>query len=192
MKRQAITETIKPLLYSGFEVKYMLKLREFIPSDAEKIVTWTGCEREFRMWCADRYDHFPINAEDMVSMYEEHEKTGAFFPMTAVDENDNAVGHLILRYTDEVHEEIRFGFVIVDSSLRGRGAGREMLELAKRYASGVLGAKRITLGVFGNNIPALKSYKAAGFKEEDGSTEFEIFGEKWKCIEMIYYALSKN
>lgn len=164
----------------------MLKLREFQPPDAEKIVAWTGCEREFRMWCADRYEHFPITAEDMISMYEEQVKAGTFFPITAVDENDNVAGHLILRYTDEVHEEVRFGFVIVDSSMRGRGVGREMLELAKRYASGVLGAKRITLGVFENNSPALKSYKAAGFKEVGGSKEFEIFSEKWKCIEMVY------
>ena len=163
----------------------MLKLREFKPSDAEKIVTWTGSEREFRMWCADQYDRFLISSGDMISMYEERRKTGTFFPLTAVDENDNVTGHFILRYTDEVHEDIRLGFVIIDSSLRGRGIGRELLELAKQYASGVLGARRITLGVFGNNSPALKSYKAAGFREVGGSEGYEIFGEKWECIEMI-------
>ena len=31
-------------------------LREFADSDAEKIVRWTGSEREFRLWCADRYE----------------------------------------------------------------------------------------------------------------------------------------
>jgi RimJ/RimL family protein N-acetyltransferase len=165
----------------------MLKLRGFEPSDAEIIVQWIGCEREFRMWCADQYDHFPIKAEDMVTMYEKRGKTGTFFPMTVVDENDDAAGHLILRYADEFREVVRFGFIIIDDSLRGRGIGREMLRLAKEYAVSVLGAKWLTLGVFANNLSALKCYRSVGFHEAGREVEeFEIFDEKWKCIEMLY------
>ena len=158
-------------------------LREFADSDAETIIKWTGSEREFRLWCADRYEKYPISAADMTAMYDECGKTGAFFPMTAVEED--IVGHLILRYTDEKHETVRFGFVIVDNAVRGSGRGRKMLELAKEYAVKVLNARKLILGVFDVNTAALSCYKSVGFTETGCDDEaFEVLGESWKCIEL--------
>ena len=184
MKKQAITAVIKLPLFSGYEVLKMI-LREFRESDAEKIISWLKNEREVRLWCADRYDHFPILPEDMIMKYSECGKTGIFFPITAVSEQDEPIGHLILRYTDDVHETVRFGFVIVEPSQRGTGKGREMLRLAIDHAAKVMNAKKLSLGVFDNNRAAFNCYKAAGFNEINSSEGvFEIFGEKWKCIEM--------
>lgn len=45
--------------------------------------------------------------------------------LTAFDES-GVVGHLILRFTDEEQQTIRFGFVIVDDAKRGKGYGKEM------------------------------------------------------------------
>ena len=158
-------------------------LREFKDDDAEKIVKWIGSERDFRLWSADRYDNYPIKPDDMTAMYDKCGKNGTFFPMTAVEEY--VIGHLILRYTDEECETVRFGFIIVDNASRGRGAGRKMLELAKEYAVNTLNAKKLTLGVFDVNIAALRCYRAAGFNEVVQDEEiYEILGEKWKCIEM--------
>lgn len=158
-------------------------LREFADSDAEKIVSWTGSERAFRLWCADRYEKYPISAADMTAMYDECGRTGTFFPMTAVEED--VIGHLILRYTDEKHETVRLGFVIVDNTVRGSGRGRKMLEHAKEYAVNVLNARKLTLGVFDVNTAALNCYKAAGFSETGGDNEvFEVLGESWKCLEL--------
>ena len=113
------------------------------------------------------------------------QSSGSFFPLTAVDEVGNVVGHLILRYTDDKKTEVRFGFVIIDSSQRGEGLGREMLELAKKFAADELHAKRLSLGVFENNLAALKCYRSVGFLECAGDGElFEVLDENWKCIEM--------
>lgn len=49
-------------------------LREFADSDAETIIKWTGSEREFRLWCADRYEKYPISAADMTAMYASAER----------------------------------------------------------------------------------------------------------------------
>ena len=61
-----------------------------------------------------------------------------------------------------------------------------MIQMAIRYAFDMLGAKKVTLGVFDNNLPAYYCYKAAGFKEIPMKEKFifEIMGEKWNCIEM--------
>lgn len=162
-----------------------MKLRAFCSSDAVKILEWISSECEFRMWSADRFGDYPISPDDMAAYYDEHCKSGSFFPMTAVDENNNVLGHLILRYTNEEKNEVRVGFVIVDSSARNRGVGRSMLELAKTYAVDVLRAETISLGVFENNLPARKCYAAAGFCESEDSDEvYNVLGEKWRCVEM--------
>lgn len=41
------------------------------------------------------------------------DESDSFFPMTAFDES-GIVGHLIMRFTDENKNELRFGFIIVD------------------------------------------------------------------------------
>lgn len=83
-------------------------------------------------------------------------------------------------------------FVIVDSEKRGKGYGKKMLILAKKYAFEILKAKRITLGVFENNPSAYFCYKVSGFSENKEEENFycDILGEKWKCIEM--YAEKEN
>lgn len=162
----------------------MLELREFVPSDAERIVEWTGDETAFRKWCADRYDRYPIAPGDMLSFYETASKSGWFFPYTAVLDGV-PVGHLIIRFPYESRRTARFGFVIVDPSRRGQGLGRELIEAAKSEAKERFGASEATIGVFANNLPAHRCYLAAGFKDISSAEEYyEIFGEKWLCIEM--------
>ena len=163
----------------------MLKLRPYRAEDAEAIVTWTGDEYAFRQWCADRFDHYPITAEDMNRQYTEACRTGRFFPLTAEDENGPA-GHLIMRYPDETGTVLRFGFVILDPARRGKGQGKEMLRLALDKAFGEMKAEKVTLGVFENNPAAYRCYRAAGFREAPAERKgyYTIFGEQWGCLEM--------
>lgn len=111
------------------------------------------------------------------------EKTEDFIPLTAMD-GDKIVGHLILRYPSADRETIRFGFVIVDDMIRGKGYGKRMLKLAIRYAFDILKTKKKTLGVFDNNEQAYYCYKAAGFNENGKIIYCECMGEQWKDIEM--------
>lgn len=174
--------------FAGKEVE-QLKLRPYKPSDAKTIVSWIKDERELRKWSSDRYGAYPITAEDINHKYMECNgdcvELDNFYPMTAVDEQ-GVVGHLILRYTDGAKKVIRIGFVIIDDSKRGMGYGKQMLQLAIRYAFEMLKAEKITLGVFENNPSAYHCYKASGFREASKGQDFfcEILGEKWKCIEL--------
>ena len=161
-----------------------MKIREFLPSDAERIISWIDNEREFRTWSADRYDRYPAVAEDIIRQYSGCLEGGRFFPLTAIDENGETMGHFILRYPNADNSVMRLGFVILDKSKRGKGIGCEMIGLAKKYASEVLHAQKLTLGVFENNVAAVNCYAAAGFTPVGDSGTLEFFGEKWKCIEM--------
>ena len=110
-----------------------LRLRQYKPCDADRIVSWIKDEEALRKWSADRFGDFPITSEDINNKYFNNNgdciEDDNFYPVTAFDEN-GVVGHLILRYTDKEKKVIRFGFVIVDDSKRGMGYGRQMLTLA--------------------------------------------------------------
>ena len=104
------------------------------------------------------------------------------YPLTAVVE-EAIVGHILLRFPSEDKSVIRFGFVIVDDSKRGKGYGKQMLRLAIDYAKQELGAQKITLGVFCDNHSAVECYKSVGFRIT-GTDSYPIDGEEWKGIEM--------
>lgn len=163
----------------------MVRLRPYKRCDAQYIVSWIKDEVAFRKWCADRYEKYPISAEDMNAQYDSLAEKDNFYQMTAFDDS-GIVGHLIMRFIDEEKKVLRFGFVIVDASKQGKGYGKEMLSLALKYAFEILKVEKVTLGVFENNMQAYHCYKAVGFKDVvlDKEEYYHVLGEDWKCLEL--------
>ena len=167
----------------------MLRLRPYKSCDAETIISWCKDELSFRKWTSDRYDSYPITAEDMnrkyIDLNGDCTEPDNFYPMTAFDEN-GAVGHLIMRFTDAEKATLRLGFVIVDDSRRGMGYGKEMIKLALKYAFEIIRAEKVTIGVFDNNPSAYHCYKAAGFHDVVTSEKqtFTFQGEVWTILEL--------
>lgn len=166
-------------------MEVMMKLEKYRKKDSAIICSWIKDEKSLYQWSADRIGKFPLEDDDLNEHYAPSMESNTFIPLSAVDENDNLVGHLFIRYPDEDDASIvRFGFVIVDPLLRGCGNGKKMLQLAINYAQNVLGASKITLGVFTNNDSARYCYESVGFRPA-GSTRIYIMpiGE-WECMEM--------
>ena len=99
----------------------MMTPRPFSINDASTILSWCKDKHAFRLWSADRYKDFPAKPEDMIEQYEGEN----MYPLTAVM-GDAIVGHILLRYPTEDRTLVRFGFVIVDDSKRGKGFEMEM------------------------------------------------------------------
>ena len=156
----------------------MLRLRPYRETDAEAILSWATDEKQFYQWTAGVMGTYPLTAERF------REKRG-LMRFTLLDETEPA-GFFTLRNPDGTPDEVRFGFVIVDPKKRGQGCGREMLRLGLTFARDVYRAKRASLGVFENNGPALRCYRAAGFidVETDAPETYAILGETWPCREM--------
>ena len=139
-------------------------LRSFTISDAPTILSWIKDKTAFRKWSADRYPVFPPKPEDMAAQYAAEN----IFPFTAVDGEGNIVGHIMLRYPEPSKTIIRLGFVIIDDQLRGKGYGKQMLQLAM---------------VFDNNPSAIHCYESVGFVVT-GTDTYAIDGEEWTGKEM--------
>ena len=156
-----------------------MTLRPFTISDAPIILSWIKDLITFRKWSADRYSAYPPKPDEMAAQYTAEN----VFPFTALDDDGKIVGHIILRYPDPSKTVIRFGFVIVDDQLRGKGYGKQMLQLAIKKAKEEFGVKKITIGVFDNNPSALRCYESVGFKVI-GTDSYLIDGEEWTGKEM--------
>ena len=162
-------------------------LRAYQKEDSPIIAGWIRNEEELYRWSADRYGFFPLLPYSIDENHVPALQTGRFIALTGVDEEGKPVGHLIIRYPKENDDSsVRFGFVIVDPEIRGKGYGRELLQLAIQYVKDNLTATRIDLGVFINNPKARRCYESVGFKEYGAHIIDTPFGP-WDCIDMEMY-----
>ena len=162
-------------------------LRAYTREDSPVIAGWVRTEEELYRWSADRYGFFPLLPYSIDENYIPQLQTGRFIALTGVDEEGTPVGHLIIRYPKENDDSsVRFGFIIVDPEIRGKGYGRELLRLAIDYVRNNLTATRIDLGVFVNNPKAKRCYESVGFTEYGAHVIDTPFGP-WDCIDMEMY-----
>ena len=161
-----------------------MKLRPYKPEDSQIICSWIKDEKTLFQWSADRIGKFPLLGNELNENYATRNVGTDFFPLTAVDENENISGHLFVLIPDvNVKTTVRFGFVIVSPEFRGKGNGKKMLELAIEYAKKELHATRITLGVFANNPKAQACYESLGFSPCTKRI-VKILDADWECIDM--------
>ena len=165
-----------------------LILRTYQPSDAAVITSWLKNEYLMRQWCADRYERYPVTPEDM-NTYHERNFDGQLSRALTMTDGDDIVGYITLHTPADNSAEQRLGFVIVDDSKRGRGLGKALVSMAIKYAYEVLGATKVSLGVFENNPSAIHCYEAAGFHRVSlpETESYYCLGETWNCIEMELY-----
>ena len=156
----------------------MIRIRPYMPTDGDSILSWCRDERVFYQWTAGIIGEYPPTAERF-------DLLGRLTRFTAIDEKE-IVGFFTMRNPGDTLEELRFGFVILDPAKRGKGLGKEMLRLGIRYAFDIYGAKRVSLGVFENNPSAYFCYKAAGFRDvvSDTQESYRVLGEDWNCREL--------
>lgn len=168
-----------------------LRLRPYRTKDSEKIVEWYKDERTFYRWCAGILGEYPITSEQFDKAMSNRIDSDNFFPFVAFNE-EGIQGFFTMRVPGDDNTEIRFGFVIVNPEIRGEGYGKQMLELGKKFAFEVYKCKRISLGVFADNILAYKCYKSIGFTELGSTSESTFMVEKGECIELEMFIEKQN
>lgn len=162
----------------------MIRLRPFKLTDIEYLLNWNTDECAFAQWCANKFS-YPLTREQLLLYYQKYENDDTGWIMTALDEEGTPVGHILMRMADYKKKSIHFGFIIVDSQIRGKGFGKEMVALALKYSFEILKVNQVTLGVFDNNPAGHYCYKAAGFKDIKYHEAVFPFGEeKWGVYDM--------
>ena len=103
----------------------------------------------------------------------------------ATENNGQVIGFFC--YSINTEDNIGFlKFVIVDKTKRGKGYGKQMLNLALQYAFQITGAKAVQLNVFNENISAKSCYEKVGFVERNiDKNAFVYKDELWSRCNMI-------
>lgn len=163
-----------------------IRIRPYRAEDADTILSWCRDEKAFYQWTAGILGSYPVKQKEFCFVE-------SLMPFTAFDET-GIVGFFTLRNPDVSLDELRFGFVIVSPDMRGKGYGKSMLRLGLKFVFEMYGAKRASLGVFENNLPAYYCYKAVGFRDTvlDTTEKYCILGEEWKCREMVMETLKND
>lgn len=80
-------------------------------------------------------------------------------------------------------DDLASEYVTIDDTKRGKGYGKQMLQMVIKKAKEEFGVQKITLGVFDNNPSAFHCYDSLGFKVI-GTDTYLIDGEEWTGKEM--------
>ena len=164
----------------------MLRLRPYKPCDAKAIIGWCRDKNTYQLWGGELIGPYPLTAEILNDVYLARNGLCAepdnFYPFTAC-EGDEIVGHFIIRYPAGDARVLRLGWVIVDSGKRGKGYGRQMLGLGLRMAFDIMGAEKVTIGVYAQNEPGFRCYQSLGFTQV-GTRDTVVGGEAWQVAEM--------
>ena len=109
----------------------MLRLRPYKSCDSERIARWIKDEDVFLKWGGERFGAYPVSAKTIDEKYRlnngDCEEADNFYPWVAFDDENGVVGHFIMRYIHGDNRILRFGWVIIDDMVRGKGYGTEML-----------------------------------------------------------------
>lgn len=162
-----------------------MRLRPFIAcSDFDVIKNWILDERTHAMWCANLIA-YPIEKENFASVMEEAATRFGDSPYVATTDDGNIVGFFCFSVNLDSNEGM-LKFVMVDPEQRGKGLGKEMLQLAVEYAFNITKADAVHLNVFPENTRAKKCYESVGFVERHTDLNaFSFKDESWGRCNMI-------
>lgn len=160
-----------------------MNIREFdADRDFRYVREWINDERTAALWCAGRIP-FPMDKDSFNRAMNEHSEKYGDIPYTAESDDGKPVGFFCCSSGTDT---VMLRFVVVDSSLRGRGIGREMLILAVKNALENENVSTVMLNVFSANERAIKCYEKAGFTET-GRTQnvFTYKDESWDRVTLV-------
>ncbi len=161
-----------------------MRLRPYIPSrDFAALGSWITDRREHALWCAYRFP-FPLERESFDSVLCSHAERFGDCAFTAISDDGEQVGFFCFSVNTDTNDGM-LKFVVVSPSERGKGAGKEMLRSALRYAFDIAGAESVRLFVFDMNTAARRCYESVGFEltgSESGA--FVFHEESWGRCEM--------
>lgn len=166
------------------EVKVM-RIRPYISfTDFDIIKNWIRDERTHAMWCANLIK-YPLERDNFEKALSEAAVRFGDSAYVATTDSGKVIGFFC--YSLDLHtNEGMLKFVMVDSEIRGRGAGKEMIGLALKYAFELTKAEAVQLNVFSENISAKKCYLSAGFSERSTTENaFSFRNESWGRCNMV-------
>lgn len=147
----------------------MIRLEKFERSDFQQLIEWINSEALLINWCGFLF-RFPLSVESLEWYIEgsNNLKTSDAFIYKAIDEETGlSIGHISLGSISRKNKSARISRVLVgNTSEHKKGTCRQMANEILKIGFGPLQLHRISLGVYDDNIAAIKCYEKSGFVTE--------------------------
>ena len=162
-----------------------MRIRQYIAKkDFDIIKEWVADERTFAMWSANKFS-YPLEKRNFESVLMELSDKFDDCPFVATDDTGRPIGFFCYSINYAANEGM-FKFIMLDSSIRGQGFGKEMLDLAVKYAFEITKADTIQLNVFTINKRAQRCYESVGFTSRTVIPNvFSYKDESWGRCNMV-------
>jgi RimJ/RimL family protein N-acetyltransferase len=159
-------------------------LGPILPVDIPRLFQWGDDLDDARL----NESYRPANWHRQVAFWlnAEGDPSRVFFAIRSRPDAD-IIGFVQIQNIQPIHRAATIGIRIGDVAERGRGKGREALEIAIRYSWDHLNLTRLSLSVFAGNEPAIGLYKILGFEEEGRSVRALFIDGRW--IDVVTMAL---
>ena len=156
-----------------------MKLRPTTAADLEQVLGWLGDERDLAIWSGPTFT-WPVTMVDVQRQLDSAESS--LWLRSAVDDAGRLVG--MARVRTESPESGRYGWVILDPALRGRGLGAELVHRTLAAATDELRLPLLTLWVMTQNLAARRMYQREGFVASGRRVTMTVAGESWQAVEL--------
>ncbi len=157
-------------------------LTPYQPHQEALVQGWVADERSYYRWSAGSVGRWPL----LPGMLNERlQARPNQRPYVWLWQGEPA-GFVTMHPQPGCDNGIRFGYVLVDPILRGKGLGKRMMAAAAHHAHGKCKAVSLHLSVYQNNPAALRCYEVNGFRVEEGVPlrSDSCMGETWLCQSM--------
>jgi len=155
-----------------------MHLDKFIERDYPQLISWISSEEFNYLWGGPVYK-YPLTIKQITAHVSKAEVT----PLMLRD-NELEIGYIELhRESESTYRLCRV--LIADESVRGKGYGKVLVNLAIDHAKKAFNATTINLAVFEHNQNAVNCYQSLGFnviRKEAGLRSFN--GDRWNLLYM--------
>ena len=86
--------------------------------------------------------------------------------MVCRKEDDQPIGSTYLRDYDPISRKAEYGVFLGEEEERGKGIGKEILELTLQFAFKELHLHKVFARAFSDNMPSIQSFLRCGFEKE--------------------------
>ena len=163
----------------------MIRLEQFGLNDFDQLIGWITDETLLTDWSGGLFN-FPLTRESLQWYIDDTNIAGSSdaFVYKAVDtETGNTIGHISLGGLSWKNRSARITRVLIGNSAeRNKGCCKAMLEAILKIGFEELKLHRISLGVYDDNIAAIKCYAKSGLKEEGLSRDILWHNNAWRSM----------
>ena len=167
----------------------MIRLEPFTQNDFAQLIEWIDTEDLLMNWSGALFS-FPLTEKSLAWYVRDtniNMESDAFI-YKAVDESTNkTVGHISLGGLSWKNRSARISRVFVDKNSGLKGVCQAMTKALLKIGFEELKLHRIGLGVYSENIAAIKCYEKAGLLQE--GIQRDILWHKGKYLSMVEMAI---